>query len=270
MIFLVSSEKMIFPFPENMILFFRHKRKDTLSQKNTWKYNIFFNCSEKMVFPKNSRLNRIFIVISGKMVFLFSRKYDIFCLDGKWKNTIVIKKCVELWYFLYSHVGITSVTLSSCKKKRCPCPKKVHLRVIFPASPKKMLLILEIMVFLLKYHIDWHPRKDPRSSQRRCSTRKGVLGNFSKFTGKDLCQSPFFNKAVCLRTATLLGLNFIKREVLAQVFSFDFFEISKNTLFYRKPLGGCFWCSSYSLFFYGDLYRCFYKLQRKKCRKLNI
>ena len=83
MIFLALSGKMIFLFPENMILFFRHKRKDDLSQKNTWKYDIFFKCSEKMVFPKNSRLNMIFFVISGKMVFLFSRKYDIFSLGGK-------------------------------------------------------------------------------------------------------------------------------------------------------------------------------------------
>ena len=98
---------------------------DTLSQKNTWKYNIFFNCSEKMVFSRNSRLNRIFIVISGKMVFLFSRKYDIFCLDGKWKNTIVIKKRVELWYFLYTRVGITSIPLSSWQKnKDALAPKK--------------------------------------------------------------------------------------------------------------------------------------------------
>ena len=33
MIFLVLSGKMIFLFPENMILFFRHERKDDLSQK---------------------------------------------------------------------------------------------------------------------------------------------------------------------------------------------------------------------------------------------
>ena len=36
-------------------------------------------------------------------------------------------------------------------------------------------------------------RKD-RSSQRMCSVRKDVLRNFSKFTGKHLCQSLFFNK----------------------------------------------------------------------------
>ena len=33
-----------------------------------------------------------------------------------------------------------------------------------------------------------------RSSQRRCSKEKGVLKNFAKFTGKNLCQRLFFNK----------------------------------------------------------------------------
>ena len=59
---------------------------------------------------------------------------------------------------------------------------------------------------------------------------KGVPRNFAKFTGKDLCQSLFFNKvagAAC---------NFIKKETLAQVFSFEFYEIFKNTFFYRTPL----------------------------------
>ena len=52
MIFLVLSGKMIFLFPENMILHLRRKMKDDLSQKNTWKYDIFFKLSEKMVFSK--------------------------------------------------------------------------------------------------------------------------------------------------------------------------------------------------------------------------
>ena len=35
-----------------------------------------------------------------------------------------------------------------------------------------------------------------RSSHRKCSVKKGVLKNISKFTGKHLCQSLFFN-TVC-------------------------------------------------------------------------
>ena len=39
-----------------------------------------------------------------------------------------------------------------------------------------------------------------RSSHQRCSIKKGVLRNFTKFTGKHLCQSLFFNKVADLRT----------------------------------------------------------------------
>ena len=65
-----------------------------------------------------------------------------------------------------------------------------------------------------------YPYRNFRSSHQRCSIIKGVLRNFAKFTGKHLCQSFFFNKK-----------HFIKKEILAQVFSCEFCEISKNTFF---------------------------------------
>ena len=43
-----------------------------------------------------------------------------------------------------------------------------------------------------------------RSSHPEVFCKKGVLRNFAKFTGKHLCQRPFFNKVVALRPATLL------------------------------------------------------------------
>ena len=61
-----------------------------------------------------------------------------------------------------------------------------------------------------------------RSSHRRCSVRKDVLRNYAKFTGRHLCQSLFFNKVPGLRP---------KKETLAQVFSCEFCEISKNSFF---------------------------------------
>ena len=48
-------------------------------------------------------------------------------------------------------------------------------------------------------------RKKNRSSNQRCSFKNGVLRNFTKFAGKDLCQSLFFNKVVGLSPATLLN-----------------------------------------------------------------
>ena len=57
---------------------------------------------------------------------------------------------------------------------------------------------------------------------QRCSVKKVFFRNFTKITGKHLCQSHFFNKAA--------------GPGLAQVFSCDFCEISKNTFSYRTPL----------------------------------
>ena len=67
-----------------------------------------------------------------------------------------------------------------------------------------------------------------RSSHRRCSVAKGVLRNFAKLTGKRQRQCLFFNKVAGVADVTC---NFIKKEILAQVFSFEFCEISKNTFF---------------------------------------
>ena len=61
-----------------------------------------------------------------------------------------------------------------------------------------------------------------RSSHQSCSIIKDVLRSFAKFTGKHLCQSLIFNKVVGL---------FLLKKTVAQVFSCEFCEISKNTYF---------------------------------------
>ena len=73
-----------------------------------------------------------------------------------------------------------------------------------------------------------------RSSRPEVFCKRGVLKNFAKFTGKQLCQSLFFNKVAGG------ACNFIKKESLAQVFSCEFCEISKNTFFLQNASGGCF------------------------------
>ena len=60
-----------------------------------------------------------------------------------------------------------------------------------------------------------------RSSHHRCSVKKDVLRNFTKFIGKHLCQSLIL----------INFFNFIKKETLTQVFSCEFCEIFKNTFF---------------------------------------
>ena len=83
--------------------------------------------------------------------------------------------------------------------------------------------ICRFLIFVL-LHCDYFYLKQ-RSRYRRCSVRKGVFRNFAKLTGKHLCQS-LFSKTF-FRPATLLK----KRLCLAQVFSFEFCEIFKNTFF---------------------------------------
>ena len=64
-----------------------------------------------------------------------------------------------------------------------------------------------------------------KQSPRGVLLSKGVRRNFGKFIGKHLCESLFFN--IKLQAAC----NFIKKAALAQVFSCEFCEISKNTFF---------------------------------------
>ena len=66
-----------------------------------------------------------------------------------------------------------------------------------------------------------------KNSQQRCSVKEGVLRNFAKLPGKHLCQRLIFNKVA----AQAKVFNFIKKESLAQVFSCEFCEISKNAFF---------------------------------------
>ena len=72
-----------------------------------------------------------------------------------------------------------------------------------------------------------------RSSLTEVFCKKGVLRNFTKFTGKHLYQSLFFNKVAGLRPQ---ACNFIKKETLAQAFSYEYCEISKNTFSHRTPV----------------------------------
>ena len=37
----------------------------------------------------------IFLVLSGKMIFVFTRKYDVFSLDRKWKMIFLLRKIIS-------------------------------------------------------------------------------------------------------------------------------------------------------------------------------
>ena len=97
--------------------------------------------------------------------------------------------------FIYEFIGwIDQLTCSQYKLSECFCCKRASYKIL-------SYIWLNV----------W-------SSYRRCSVKKGVPRNFAKFIGKHLCQSIFFNKVA-------------KKEILAQVSSCEFCEISKNTIF---------------------------------------
>ena len=80
-----------------------------------------------------------------------------------------------------------------------------------------------------------------RSSHQRSSARKGVLGNFSKFTGKHLRQGLFYNKAAGPEPATLLKIRLWHR-----CFPMNFAKFLRAP-FHRTPLNDCFSTIQYFL-----------------------
>ena len=99
----------------------QRKMKDDLSKKNTQKYDIFFKCSENMVFSI-----RTFLALSGKMEFLFPKTWYFFpgrkTREG-WPFSRNTRKH-DIFYL------ICSTHPCEEKKQRRSCPAKIHLKVI--------------------------------------------------------------------------------------------------------------------------------------------
>ena len=75
-----------------------------------------------------------------------------------------------------------------------------------------------------------------RSSRREVFFKNGVLRNFTKFTGKYLCQSRFFNKATGLRPATLFKKRFWHRS-----FPVNFVKFLRTPFFIEHFLVAASW-----------------------------
>ena len=102
--------------------------------------------------------------------------------------------------------------------------KKVRVvsTVLFWKLEKIVLILGKITNLWVKFPIY-------RSSQRRCSIRKGVLWTFAKFTGKHLCQSLFFNKIGGLWKGTVFWTSYVRSIYVLCLRGF-----------YRTPPDDCF------------------------------
>ena len=90
-----------------------------------------------------------------------------------------------------------------------------------------------------KRQVNIQPLTVFRNSRSQIFYKTSVLKNLAKFTGKHVCWKFFFNKVA--------GLQPIKKEIPAQVFSCEFLWIYWEHVFYRAPLDDCF-CLSLPLF----------------------
>ena len=113
-----------------------------------------------------------------------------------------------------------------------------------------------------------------RSSHQRCSMKKGVLRNFTNFTGKHLCQSLFFNEVAGLRLCEITKHTFLTEQLWTTASSYilqisekkrkwyfslitthnitqvtylldsqkqSFAGVRIRTAFLQDTSGGCFW-----------------------------
>ena len=78
----------------------------------------------------------------------------------------------------------------------------------------KLFLCLSFLLFtsIWTMNLIQHKIVFYRSSHQKCSMKKGALINFTKFTGKHLCQGVFF----LTKLQAWEGCNVIKKETLAQ------------------------------------------------------
>ena len=84
-------------------------------------------------------------------------------------------------------------------------PAFVYLRLFFIFSRTVVLFTKNFLKEFFHAKSELRvPNSIYRSSHQRYSIKIGVPKNSAKFTGKELCQSLFFNKFACLRPATLL------------------------------------------------------------------
>ena len=130
LIFLVLSGKTIFLFPERLILPLRRKMKDDLSLKSTPKYDIFFKCSEKMVFSKWIALGHDLSCIIWKDGIFFPKTWYFF-LGRKVREDLFQEIHGNMKFSVYTYRCYKRGAMPICQKnQRWSYLAKIHQKVI--------------------------------------------------------------------------------------------------------------------------------------------
>ena len=116
MIFLVLSGKMIFLFPENMILHLRRKMKDDLSQKIHGNMIFSSNVLKRWSFQKGLRWDMIYLVLSTKVVFFFPKTWCFF-LGRKLRGDLLQEIHGNIKFSVYTYGCYKRGAVPLCQKK---------------------------------------------------------------------------------------------------------------------------------------------------------
>ena len=147
----LKSGKMMFHFPENMILFFRRKMKDDLSPKKYMEIWYILQMFQKDGLSEKIALEYDLSVYHDERWHFFFPKIYLFT-DGKWKM-IFLKKYMEIWCFLY--VGKDGIYFSNkdeitilSKKQRWSFPGITSKDDIHPRKDDIGILCTFMEIFL--------------------------------------------------------------------------------------------------------------------------
>ena len=139
-----------------------------LCQKASQKVSAVARISSSMRFEQRKHIVNLFITSHFShfpLVWMFHSRRINNCIDHNHEKAL---KIIDHDYN------------SSFKELLRKDKTKINKNILIESQKQKSICILKDLI--------------DRSSHWKCSVRKSVLGNFTKFTGKHLCQNLFFNK----------------------------------------------------------------------------
>ena len=114
---------------------------------------------------------------------------------------------------------------------------KLRSKIVIKERHENIVKLLFPTICIYHFHV-W--KQFLKKQYREVFREKGILKNFTKFTGKHLCWSLFFNIVAGLRPTILL-----KKRLQDRCFPVNFVKFSRTPFFYRtRPVAASAFNSS--------------------------